>query len=373
MTTPTTVRPAPGCINAHTHIYSGLAPLGMPPPAIKPANFVEILERVWWRLDRALDERSLRASARLYVGEALLHGTTTLVDHHESPCFIEHSLDVLADTCQELGMRAVLCFGATERNGGEKEAERGLAECRRFILGNTRSLVRGVVGLHASFTVSDDAAREAGRLARELQTVVHVHMAEDVADVADAKRRGHRGPLERLLALDALPRGSIMAHGVHLDEAEVREAASRGLWLVQNPRSNEGNEVGYPGALRASPRVALGTDGYPSDLGDELAALRRLAAAHPAAEPDGAECASRRLDAGRTMVSERFRVSVADLARDEVTLDPDPARPGRHADRVRIAGRLVVERGRLAWADIDEIRAHAREEAPRLWARMQAL
>ncbi|MGQ0723358.1 MAG: amidohydrolase family protein, partial [Candidatus Eiseniibacteriota bacterium] len=123
-------------INAHTHIYSALAPLGMPLPTRSPANFLEILERVWWRLDRALDEASLRASARLYAAESLRFGTTTLIDHHESPGFIEGSLDVIADACQAAGVRALLCYGATERNAGRDEAKRGLAECRRFLTTN---------------------------------------------------------------------------------------------------------------------------------------------------------------------------------------------------------------------------------------------
>ena len=174
---------AAGAVNAHTHLYSGLAPLGMPAPVPPPTSFVEILERVWWRLDRALDEASLRAAARLYIAEALLAGTTTLVDHHESPSFIEGSLDVLGDAADELGVRLVTCFGATERNGGRLEARRGLAECARFVRQNRRPLVAGVVGLHASFTVSDETLDEAGALARELRTVVHVHVAEDRADV----------------------------------------------------------------------------------------------------------------------------------------------------------------------------------------------
>jgi len=183
----------PGRVNAHTHIYSGLAPLGMPAPKQAPENFLQILERVWWRLDRALDEESLRASARYYVAQALLAGTTTLVDHHESPNFIEGSLEILADACQELGMRALLCYGATERNGGREEAHRGLEECRRFHRSNNRSLVIGAVALHASFTVSDDAIREAGVLCAELGAPMHVHVAEDGADLTDAKERGYAG------------------------------------------------------------------------------------------------------------------------------------------------------------------------------------
>src|ERR1019366_5119528 len=289
-----------GFVNAHTHVYGGLAPLGMPLPRHEPSNFLGMLERVWWRLDRALDARSLRASARLYVADALRHGTGVLVDHHESPSFIEGSLDVIADACEELGIRAVLCYGATERNGGREEATRGLAECRRFIRSNRRPLVRGVVGLHASFTISDDTIREASDLCRELGTVMHVHVAEGGADVDDAIRRGYRGPFERLHALGALPAGSILAHCVHLDAVEVRQVDALGCWIVQNPRSNRNNRVGYPRALGESMRVALGTDGFVSDMREETAVLFEEALAHG----EDAAVVGRRAAGGQALVAE---------------------------------------------------------------------
>lgn len=267
-------------VNAHTHIYSGLVGFMNQVPQVPRVPFIEILQGLWWRLDRALDARSLRTAARYYVADALAHGTSVLVDHHESPSFIDGSLDVIADACQELGMPAVLCYGATERNGGADEAQRGLAECRRFLRENDRPLVRGVVGLHASFTVSDNTIREAGELCRALGTVLHVHLAEDAVDVEDARRRGYDGPLERLELLDALPVGSILAHGVHLNEEQVRYAATCGCWIVQNPRSNAHNGVGYPMAIRDSVRVALGTDGFRSDMREEREALRVAGAAH---------------------------------------------------------------------------------------------
>jgi cytosine/adenosine deaminase-related metal-dependent hydrolase len=361
----------PGCVNAHTHVYGALCPLGMPPPAPAPTSFLEILERIWWRLDRALDEATLRAAARLYAAEALLHGTTTLVDHHESPGFIEGSLDVIGDACQELGVRAALCFGATERNRGADEARRGLEECRRFQRANRRPLVRGLVGLHASFTVSDETLRAAGALARELGTVTHVHVAEDLADVTDARRRGHHGPLERLLALGALPRGSILAHGVHLEEPAVRAAADAGCWIVQNPRSNESNHVGYPRALWASDRVALGTDGFPADMRVELGALVRISRLHPESEPGAPAGVGRRLEAGRALAAERF-AGAGGIEEDRVEAD-EAEGEGCRARRVIVAGQAVVEGGRLARADLDEIRAHAREAADRLWRRMEAV
>ncbi len=354
------IESSPGAVNAHTHIYSGLAPLGIPPPRPAPETFVQILERLWWRLDRALDEASLRAAARLYVAEALLHGTTTLVDHHESPALIEGSLDVLADACEELGVRAVLCYGATERNGGRGEARRGLAECRRFAETNRRPLVRGVVALHASFTVSDETVRDAGELCAELGSVMHVHMAEAASDVDDARRRGYSGPLARLLELGALPRGSIMAHGVHLERAEVELAADRGLWLVQNPRSNQGNGVGYPGALRYSASVALGTDGYPADMMEEERILTRVATANG----DDLEAAGRRAAAATDLAVELLGPGVRE---DRVERD------GRGVRRVEIEGRTLVDEGRLLTADLEEIRADARRRAEDLWARMRDL
>lgn len=357
----------PGWVNAHTHLYSGLAPLGLPAPEPPPTSFLQILERVWWRLDRALDEASLRASARWYVANALLAGTVGLVDHHESPSFIEGSLDVLADACQELGVRAAVCFGATERNGGLGEGRRGLAECGRFARENRRPLVRGMVGLHASFTVGDAVVHEAGELARELRVPLHVHVAEDLADVDDARARGYADPLDRLVRLGAVVPGSVLAHGVHLSADAVRRAGELGCWLVQNPRSNKGNAVGYPAHLGASDRVALGTDGYPAVVGDEEAALRAEAEAH------GEEWASvwRRTGRGAELLADLFDM-------------PGPLEEGAAADlivtdgqdRVRHVvtdGRVVVRDGRLVTGDMETIRAEAEDEARRLWARMAAI
>jgi cytosine/adenosine deaminase-related metal-dependent hydrolase len=352
----------PGAVCAHTHLYSGLARYGMPPADPPPRNFLEILQKVWWRLDRALDGESLRAAARDYVARALLAGTTTLVDHHESPNLIEGSLTILAEACEEIGVRALVCYGASERNFGREEARRGLAECRRVAVS---PLVRGLVGLHAGFTISDETAREAGALARELQTVVHVHIAEDQADVDDARRRGCPGPLERLLSLDALPQGSILAHGVRLNRDEVRRAADAGCWFVHNPRSNEGNRVGYAGALSAAKRVALGVDGWDPDMAAEDAALRRLAGQNGDADVGG------RLAMGSTLAAERFGA------------EAEPLAPGSLGDlvvrrdgvvwRVVVGGRVVVENGVLATADTAAITAEARAQATRLWARMATI
>lgn len=353
---------APGRVCAHTHLYSGLVPYGMPLSVPAPTRFPEILDRVWWRLDRAIDADILTAAAEDYIARALLAGTTTIVDHHESPALIEGSLSILSAACHRLGIRALLCYGATERNGGLREAERGLAECASI---PGTDLVRPMIGLHAGFTVSDATVIAAGNMARGTGMPLHIHVAEDECDVADARRRGYAGPVERLADLGALVPGSVLAHGVHLAADQVRRAGDAGCWLVHNPRSNEGNKVGYAGALSEGTRVALGTDGWDPDMTQEEAALRRLGRLHGDTGIEG------RLAAGARLVADRFGTA------------PDPLAPGSLGDlivcrdgvvrHVVVGGRPLVIDASLTVASRTGIETNARREANRLWQRMTAL
>ncbi len=361
-------RLAPGRVNAHTHLYSGLAPLGLPMPATPPPSFVGILEQIWWRLDRALDPDSLAAGARLHLAEAALAGTTSLIDHHESPAWIAGSLDPLAAAAASIGVRLAVTFGATERNGGPEEAQAGLEECRRAAAALDRpGWLRTLVGLHASFTVSDETVRAAARLAESLGCGLHVHVAEAASDVEDARARGYDGVVDRLARLGALRPDSVFAHGVHLRPDELRRALDAGVWFVQNPRSNAGNRVGYAAVLGAGPRVALGTDGYPSDMKAEAAGLIAEAdRAGVAVDPEA------RLAAGRALAGRLLGLELTGLvegADADLVVETDDG-PPRH---VVVGGRVVVRDGRLTTAALESIRAEARAAAPRLWARMKEL
>ncbi len=340
-----------GYVNAHTHIYSALVPLmtrgllanGLP---TDPANFKENLERLWWQLDRALDESTLQASAELYVAEAQYGQTAALIDHHESPNFIEGSLDVLHDACAHMGMYALLCYGITERNGGAQEAARGLAENRRFLERDKSEFVRGAVGLHASFTLSDESIRAAGELAAEFSAPLHIHVAEDPLDVEDAQQRGYEGVIDRLDKLGALQENAILAHGVHLTREEVELASERGVWFVQNPKSNRGNGVGYPRHLAAAAKAALGTDGWSSLMFGEHAVLMEDAAQAEAAGAIGElSSAARRLITSGALGLQLFPA----LAKSPAT----PLRPS--ADQ------------------LTTIQDNAQRAADRLWARMEEM
>src|SRR5439155_6043397 len=183
----------PGNVCAHHHLYSSLA-RGMPYRLDPPRNFVEILRRLWWRLDRALDEEAVWASAVVGGAVAILNGTTTVIDHHASPNAVDGSLDLIASVMADLGVRSVLCYEVTDRDGPER-ADAGLEENRRFLKSQwPRS--HGMVGAHASFTLSEETLAACVDLARSQDTGLHIHVAEDESDQRDAQVRFGRRVIE---------------------------------------------------------------------------------------------------------------------------------------------------------------------------------
>jgi cytosine/adenosine deaminase-related metal-dependent hydrolase len=328
-------------------------------------SFREILERVWWRLDVALDARSLKASAEVALLDAALCGATAVIDHHESPSFIGGSLDVLAEAARAVGVRAALCYGATDRHGREG-ARAGLLECERAIAAGLLAMV----GLHAGFTASDETIEAAADLARRRGAWLHVHVAEDGCDA---------GSFERLERAGAIGPKTILAHGVHLTRAERERAAESGAWIVHNPRSNLQNAVGYANVATLGPRVALGTDGMDGDLFAEARAAHLRG--RDAYGPQGGIDAVGLVAASRHLAEE----AVGPRGDDWVVLDYDPPTPlsaenlaghflfgfgARHVRDVVAGGEVIVEGGKSTRLDESEVHARGREEAARLWERM---
>jgi putative selenium metabolism protein SsnA len=373
---------------AHTHLYSALA-CGMPPPAVPPTRFIEILQRVWWRLDRALDLDLVHLSALVGAVEAARRGVTFVVDHHASPDAVDGSLDRIADALDEVGIRGALCYETTDRGGPDKK-KAGLRENERYL-----SLVRAgqrkhsaLVGAHAPFTLEDETLDALCDLCRRFDVGIHVHVAEDTTDGLDAQKRGTT-LVARLDRMGALRPGSIIAHGVHLDAGSVSRVMDAGAWIVTNARSNMSNAVGLSAAR--GPRIALGTDGIGADM---IAEAQAHFFRHAEAK-DGlaGESVERLVRATRvaSLVSEGGEKSprVAEGERaDFAVLEYDPKTPmtaeslGSHVlfgwssalVRDTIAGGLFVMRNRvLITVDEKEIAARARAAAERLWAKMAAL
>jgi len=354
----------PGLVNAHTHLYSGLA-RGMPAPDGATLTFREVLEKIWWRLDAALDADTLRASADVALLDAALSGVTAMIDHHESPSFVEGSLEVLFQAARAVGVSLSTGYGASDRHGhaaallGLMESDRALAAGRPATL-----------ALHAGFTVEDETLQAASRIARERDAWVHVHAAEDRCD------DGSFGRLERA---GLVGERTILAHGVHLTRDERARAAAAGATVVHCPRSNLQNGVGYADVASFPGRVALGTDGMDGDLLAEarVAHLRAREAYGPAGGFDALS-----LLAGSQRLADEL---LGPRPEDWVVAAYDPPAPldagtlaghllfglgARHVRDVIARGRPIVRHREPVFVHAAEVHARAREEAARLYRRM---
>ncbi|PIU45941.1 MAG: chlorohydrolase [Ignavibacteriales bacterium CG07_land_8_20_14_0_80_59_12] len=379
----------PGLVCAHTHLYSSLS-RGMPGPKRAPRNFVEILKGIWWKLDRALDEEAIYYSALAGAIEAAKYGTTTIIDHHASPNCIGGSLHLIKKALQEVGLRGVLCYETTDR-GGLGQRDDGLEENERFIAANRKNQqFKGLVGAHASFTLSEGTLAMLGTIMAKYGTGLHIHAAEDRADVRSTRGKFKLGITERLLNHGLLGRRTILAHGVHLAPDELEDVKDVGAWLVHNPRSNMNNRVGYAPLREFGLRCALGTDGFPADMFEEakIGFFRNA----ESGQTVGVAGLAGLLHGGHLLASELFgrefgavtRESVADF----VVMDYRPPTPltslnaaghflfgmnSSMVESVMVEGKWVVRDRRLIGVDEERTMQEARKVAARLWKRMEKL
>ncbi len=383
----------PGNINCHDHLYSALA-RGIAMTGEPPQNFVQILERLWWRLDYALNEHDVHFSALLGFVEAVKRGTTTIIDHHASPSFIEGSLDSMADAAARVGLRTCLCYEVTDRNG-EEGAERGILENVRFLERCAREnnpLLKAAFGLHASFTVNPLTL---GRCVENAPagSFFHVHVAEDFADVSHSHENYKKPPLQRLLdeGLKGFP--VLAAHCIHLEDAEYRLLEEHDITVLHNPESNMNNAVGVAQVhriLSGGGTVCLGTDGMTQDLFQGIGVLpltHRQKAQHP--QSFGWDSVYQIAFRNNPALAERFfgrKLGVIEVgaAADLIALDylaPTPLTGGNFlghllfglgrapVDTTIVGGKVVVRQGRVLGVDEEALAARCRELAESLWAR----
>ncbi len=384
----------PGLINAHTHCYSAFA-RGF--TAAKPSrDFLSVLRNLWWRIDSALTTEDCYHSALLVLIDAIRHGTTTVIDHHASPGCVDGSLDALARAARETGLRACLCYEVSDRDG-PPAARRGLAENARFIRrcqADGGSALQALVGLHASFTLSNPTLRAAAELGGDLRTGFHVHVAEARSDQRATRAATGMGVVRRLRHFGILGPRSIAAHCVHVSPREMDLLAGSGTAVVHNPQSNLNNAVGIADVVEQVRRgilVGLGTDAMTSNLLEELRVAlwgQHFARRDPSvgfAEVTGALFGGNAEIAGR-IFGLRLGEIRAGCAGDLAGFNYDPPTPLRGANALGhvlfglsqapvattvAQGRVLLERGRLK-LDLDEARinARARELAKKLWQRL---
>jgi putative selenium metabolism protein SsnA len=264
----------PGNICAHTHFYGAFA-RGLSIPGDAPANFPEILEKLWWKLDNSLNSQDILNSAQVCLIDSIKHGTTTLIDHHASPKAISGSLDVIAQAVLESGVRASLCYEVTDR-GGLDLAKEGIKENLRFIElvrknHNFGSMISAMFGLHASLTLSDETLENC-RQQIPAGIGFHIHVAEHPVDEYDSLKKSGKRVVERLNDHGILGEKTIVAHAVHVNIKEINILKETGTWVTHQPRSNMNNAVGMSDVesmLDYGVKVGMGNDGFSNAMWDE--------------------------------------------------------------------------------------------------------
>ena len=393
----------PGAVCGHTHFYGAFA-RGMAIPGRPATNFVEILERLWWKLDRALLWDDVRYSALVCLVDAIRHGTTTLVDHHASPNVIDGSLDLIADAVKETGLRASLCYEVTDRNG-EAGAQAGIAENVRFIQRCQREAdpqLGASFGLHAALTLSNKTLEACAAAAGSLPPArgdergvgFHIHVAEGIADQEESLRLYNMRVVERLQKFGILGPNTIAVHCVHLDSYEKDILRETKTLVTHQPRSNMNNAVGLPdvaGMLRRGIPVALGNDGFSNNMFSEMKAAY-LAHKHNNQNPQAmpGDVVMQMAYGNNTNLARRFfpqpvgELSVGAFA-DIVFLDYHPTTPlspgnlpwhilfgvdGANVTHTIASGRVLMKDRQLTTLDEAAITTKSRELAEKVWSRI---
>jgi putative selenium metabolism protein SsnA len=383
----------PGLINLHHHLYSALA-RGLAPSS--PAtDFGQILDKLWWRLDRALTPETVRLSALLGIADSIRWGCTTLFDHHSSPSCIRGSLSNIAGVIAEAGLTALLCYEVSDRNG-HHEAISGLVENLTFIdRQRNDARIRGTLGLHASFTLANDTLDEAARR-RPDGCGCHIHVAEDGLDFQVSELSFGAAPLQRLEERGLLDDRALLVHGIHLTSVGRAQIARNQSVLIHCPESNANNGVGRLDIERAAAEgctLGLGTDGMSSAM------LRSLRAAFLALrggrrDPTAGFAALPAVLRNNALVARRFFDEpllgeiAPDAPADLCVVDSPPPTPinadnayahvvyGAAEAPVRhtiARGQVLLEDFRHTTLDLSEIGEAARIEAPGLWERFYAI
>jgi putative selenium metabolism protein SsnA len=396
---------SPGLVCAHTHLYSALA-RGMMVDIEPSKDFAQQLAHLWWRLDKAIDLGILEASALAGCADAAMSGVTSLVDHHAGPAAIDGSLSVIRQAYEEIGIRGLLCYETSDRNGREgaragirenlrfaREIDEARSACAGKEAGARPPLVDGAIGAHALFTIGEESLAELGEAVAASRRGLHIHAAEDKYDAVDSRHRYGADLASRLDAAGCLGPKSIIGHGVWLTASEVETVNAAGSFLAHNARSNMNNAVGYNSLLPSFQNVVLGTDGMSADMLEEFrfACFRHRESGGPWQASDFLRC----LDRGNRLMERYLGGSTAGglafgrvqpgFAADLVLWDYDPPTPmaggnlaghlafglsSRSVRSVMVNGAFVVE-DRVPAFDAGGIAAKARSEAARLWNRME--
>ncbi len=380
----------PGIVCAHTHLY-GIALRGAALNIKPPSDFTQILQRIWWPLDERLTNEEAYSTALAASIEFLLSGTTTFADTYSAPNGIEGSLDAIARAVNEVGIRGVLSFEATERRSRE-EGLRGLKENERFLKKKDKGRAMGMISLHASFTITDDLIAKALQLQEKTGAPITIHVSEGPGDLYHNLERYGKRTVERLRDTGLLSPKAVLAHCVHLNDEELKILAETGAWVAHNPMSNMLNAVGVariPDMLSLGVNVALGNDGYVFDMFENIRSaflLHRVARRDPTVIPPRKALELATIDAARAYGLNDLGALKPGYRADVIVLRPQMAATpytgdihawivngvkGGDVRTVIVDGEVVVWDRKLTKVDIREAEQRVLKTHERLWERLR--
>jgi len=382
----------PGLVNIHHHLYSSLA-RGWNPGGESPENFSQVLDRIWWKLDKALQTDDIYYSAVVGLCESILSGVTAVIDHHASYGTITGSLDAIAEAFNLIGAKGSLCFELSDR-AGEDAFKTGIKETvkalKKWPSISKNSRLQAMVGLHASMTLSDRSLNRIKEATGEFDAGYHFHLAEDLSDQDDCQAKYKMRIAERFAKFGILRNKSLAIHGVHLNKAEIKLLKETGTNLALCARSNQNNAVGFPQWWNyKGVTIGIGTDGIGSDIiGEAKSAL--YISRHISQRPDfgfgltGKLLLDNNPKIFRKITGHRIGKITSGYPADLVLWRYNSPTPiskdniwghylyglyNQPADSVWVDGKRILRQGEFIHFDHDELLAKARTAAKNLWER----
>lgn len=384
----------PGMICAHSHIYSAYA-RGM--SVAKPQrNFFEILENLWWNLDRKLTLEDVKLNALTTYIESIQNGVTTLIDHHSGPNSVKGSLFAIAEAAKKLGIRTSLCYEVSDRDGKEitlREIEENINFIKEIQKDDNGDMIKGLFGLHASFTLSNETLYKVREAMEGVYDGYHIHVAEGIQDQYDSLEKYGKRVVERLHDFGILGKHTIAVHGVHINQREIEILKETDTSIVHNPESNMNNAVGAPpvvSMIKQGLRVGLGTDAYTNDMFESMK-VANILQSHQLCDPTVGfnETKIMQFDNNPKILRKYFKRDLGVIAKgayaDIITVDYIPLTPmnkdnwfghalfgmtGRLVNDTIINGKFVMKDREILPVDVKEVLAKSRERANKIWSLM---
>lgn len=385
----------PGLINMHHHIYSAFA-RGLAVKNYSPKSFLDILEGMWWKLDRTMNLEDVYHSAAVTYLECIKNGVTTVFDHHASFGEIEGSLFRISDVAKNAGLRTCLCYEVSDRDGEEKRRA-SIKENYDFIkyaLENGNDMQYGMMGMHASFTLSDKSLDECvSDLPKN--TGCHIHVAEAMYDAKDSLQKNGKSIVKRLKEHGILGEKTIAAHCIHIPHEDLLTLKNSDTMVVHNPESNMGNAVGaanIPEMYEEGLLLGLGTDGYTSDMFESYKVANCLAKHNSQSPSVGwTEIPDMLFNGNAKMANRYFKKPLGVLkkgaAADVIVLNYHPfteltadninghllfGANGAFVNSTIVSGKVLMENREIKAFDEEKVLADALKQSKDFWGRVNA-